>query len=1496
MSSRFFLALFIGIFFFGYASAVFITVSAVNGPFVTDSNILVIIKVFENNGSAKSNVDVNSYLVNNLTGDVNTNSIAYSGSVQGTAFRIIRLSTAGDFNLVAIDLNDNISATVRINVGTIRSGSVTFNNHNPPYNISTGEDINFTVQGKNAASSDVNIMLRARLISDANGQAASPTFDINANGRDQNMIDTTNLSAGLYYIDVNNGLLIFPVTVYKFKGFMDLKDDQNNATNVLGAGSTVIINLKATNYDENVTQTISSATVTVTQPEGDSNSSIPCVGTDQRICRYVVPSDANEGEYAVSATMTVGSDTLRVRRTFSVQTYQMSFFAQKFSGGDTGIEKMPSVYPTNSSVAFEAHFVNAASTVELSGADLNRTFCQDANISVFIQKSGDRDRNRITDTTTWGSANPAFCVVTITAPSKQGNYVVTAETSYGTRKFSKSTMLVVQNFMIFLAPVAPDTFDAATPSGKFTFFKGEKVGFNPSYVDLNGSLNPAIVAVRSIQVTEASGVKTFRGSDVNWHTDKNMLSLSVAAVNTLSGGFNPVTATVDVNCSSTCGPDGNVIGVTAIGMFKLSVLSISATVVDSNNAVTSSQKTQHFGPMSVGMDENIFIKVTAAAGSGTGISGATATLKTLNNVDTWQRVTVSSIASKVTDSNGVAIIDVGKLNSLGLASGGYFGSVEVITSDGNVDSAEFFFEARSFMVFLQPADANCNFVQNFRRDENASFVIWAFNPKQGFGGGDVNISVASTGALTLYYFGSPSKPQFPPTRMANINYDVNTSYLCPAGGFMGPGSGQNRTATRITIRGASDANWTTGFYSPSLAVTGRGGDVNGVPEVGRGFMKVQSFGFLANPAKVNQFGPPIGKPGSPFDINVTVLGADSNVSITAKLVDIQGGGHLEFEGGGTGGTGSGKDLNIGLNRPGAIYDCNANRCHAKDVNVINSRSPRLQDSNTVKVLIPSGAKVQEYLIVLTATDRSGSTAEAEIFLTTKLFRVVNLSWFQSLFGVYGLQNTAPADWNTTGARFAQVYQYSGQAQGGGPTSPPNIDLNFLVDYTGRVLVVDVNKDRNFMSTGDSNVAVGGQFRNNDGNVFIITDISRVGNEPGVKLIRLSAVDSNDAQFGYVGEYAADANFTVPILVKDFNGSALDSNVTVTNIGQFTPGSFYPTMFATRSCSSIAELRYCNLSNDFNALYAQTDANGLALLNLRVAKPGSFLMLEVTVWNTTGGTTLRQTQRLQPFEGPTVNVKKYTVSTKVTGPTFTLTHDRNVLADLNTNGTGLTNYVADANYGRIVGSDSNNSILGDTNDTTTFYFVKMWGVPGPPAILIDDDTNFARNAGPTFTDGNVAEAGDFIESVCYDFNSDCVMTRRDGTSVTAIYFDRNATDANIFDNNTIFYPVYTNPYNPFGSTAPNHDANIQIAVSLTDLSGNASPDTYSISNVRLENFATFSTTAVTCTNCTNKTGTTIINLGNFSSRRTPGAYNAVFTLTVGTSTTEERTFFDVRRPS
>ncbi len=1462
------------------ANAAYVQVFADGGPFVTDQNILVIAKVFDNNGSAKNNIDLNVYEVSLSNGVAHDSN--YFGSTQGVRFKIISKANAGDYNIVAVDLNDSVSAMVTVSVRSISGATGTFYPHDPPFSKSLNEDINYTLQAKSSTGADQNSMLVARLRSDANNGFASPSIDVNANGFTHYTISTSGLTQGLYFIDVNSGLARIPVTVFQFKGFLTLQDDQNNSTNIFGRGKLATIIGKATNFDGNVSQTISSVSVSVRNPSGDSNSTIPCATGTSVTCLYVVPSDANSGDYTVTMSIVVGGNTLTMKKGFSVQTYQLKFFPQSFSGGSAGKEKMPSVYPANSDVNLEAHFIETSSSNELSGSDINTTFCTDQNIVVYIQKVGDKNASIIPDTTTWSSSNSNYCLVKITAPSVQSNYLVTAEVKVGGQTLKRSTILVVQNFLIFLSAVAPDTYDPNTPSGKFGFFKGESVGFNPSYVDLNGSLSPKIVRVRQIQVAESSSVKTFQGSDVNWNTDKNILSLSASAINTLSGGFKPVTAIVDVNMVGA--QDSN--SVSAFGMFKLNVMSLSAVLVDSNAALTSSQKSEQFGPPSVSPDENIYIKVTATSGSN-GVSGATVSLKSFRNMDMWQELDTGVVSTKVTDANGVGILDIGTLTQRNMPTGGYLVEVQVTTTDGNIDSTATFFDSRRFVVFLQPVDrqsgTRCSFADGFRKDQNASFVVRAFNPRTGFGAGDLNVTVSGIGnPLSVSFFGSPSKPLFPPTDVNSMNYDVNSSYSCQSQG--GPG-GSLQALPMVTIRRSGDGNWTNGFYNIRLSVDSN----TGGRENGRGFMRVQSFGFSASPNKLSQFGAPTGKPGGAFDINVTIVGSTTDVNITAKLVDIGGGGKFEFNESGNSKT---TDLNIGFNSPALrnaplITDCNSVRCPNKKVQVkaLNNAQLTRRDVNVLSVIIPSNAKQQDYLLQLTATDASGNTSESEVFLTIKLYKVVNFGWFNTLFGVFGLNSLAPQDWNTSNVAVGQAYQYTAQ-QGGGQNGPPSIDFNFIVDYNNKRLVVDINADRNFMSAGDSNAGIGQDINN----MFRVADISRVGSEPGVKFIRKSAIDRNESTFGYIGVYPADININIPIMVKDVNGDGISgAKVIVSNIARFTSGSFFPQTSA-QSCSGTAELLKCEKNADFNSWFASTDANGFALPTLNVHKAGTFMMLELTITSPTGSV-----QRLQPFDGPTIDVKKYTVSKLITGPSFTVNHNlSNGTGDVNTNGTGLVGYTADVNYGKIIGSDSNNGILGDVNDTTTFYFMRMFGA-SDNAMLIDDDTNLARNAGPNYADGNAAEAGDFIESLCYDFNSDCAMVRKDGTQVP-IYFDRNATDSNIFSGTTVFYPVYTQPFNPSGTTAPNHDANIQVAVSLTDLSGNRLPDTYSITGIRLENFATFSTITVTPSSYSNKTGTTLIDLGSFSGRKTAGSYNVVFTLTVSGTTTDERAFIDVRRPS
>ncbi|MDO8624601.1 MAG: hypothetical protein Q7R47_00850, partial [Candidatus Diapherotrites archaeon] len=672
--------------------ASFITLSTVGGPFVADSNILIIGHVYDNNGSAKNNVDVNSFVLSdsNVATDLN-----YFGSVQGAFFRVIVLAQAGDYNVIARDLNNGVSASVRISVRSVKRAAITFNPHNPPFDKSASEDINFSLQGKNAADADTNVILSVRLLSDANASQAASPIDVNANGRDQNVFDTAGLPPGMYFIDVNNGLSLFPVPVFQFKGFLDLKDDQNSSITVFGPGKTVFVYAKATNFDGNVSQTISDLNAFVRTPSGAISSlNSTCSSGIQRVCTYAIPENATAGDYTVTMVITVGADVLTVRRAFSVQTYQLNFYTKKFGGGDSAMEKMPSVYPANSTVSFEAHFLNTADGNDLSGSDLNYRFCQDQNLTMTIQKAGSADMNAIGYTPVFSSITPNYCLVNLRAPAQQGTYTVTAQANYNGQTLRKSTVLVIQNYLIFSRPVSPSTYDPATPTGKFVFYKGESVGFAPSYVDLNGSLNPSISAVSQIRVFDSGGMKTFTGSDINWNSDKNILVLNASGVNTLSGGFKPVEMTVDVNAA-----DANATGITAFGVFKLNLLSLSAIIVDSNVALTATQKSEQFGPPAVGLDENIYIKVTALTGGGSGISGATVRLKSMRNMDTWSEVSASGIASRVTDSNGVAILGVGKLSTLGVGSGGYLTEISVETADGNTDSTEMFFDSRRFAAF-----------------------------------------------------------------------------------------------------------------------------------------------------------------------------------------------------------------------------------------------------------------------------------------------------------------------------------------------------------------------------------------------------------------------------------------------------------------------------------------------------------------------------------------------------------------------------------------------------------------------------------------------------------------------------------------------------------------------------------------------------------------------------------------------------------------------------
>ena len=117
------------------------------------------------------------------------------------------------------------------------------------------------------------------------------------------------------------------------------------------------------------------------------------------------------------------------------------------------------------------------------------------------------------------------------------------------------------------------------------------------------------------------------------------------------------------------------------------------------------------------------------------------------------------------------------------------------------------------------------------------------------------------------------------------------------------------------------------------------------------------------------------------------------------------------------------------------------------------------DVNTVRILIPSTAKVSEYLITLTATVPStGDSTDGMVFMKTQLYKLVNFGWFQNMFGVFGVSAQAPSDWTTAGRAMEGANQYNPQFGGGGG-GQPSIDFNFLVDYTNRRLVLDTNRDK-----------------------------------------------------------------------------------------------------------------------------------------------------------------------------------------------------------------------------------------------------------------------------------------------------------------------------------------------------------------------------------------------------------------------------------------------------
>lgn len=1472
------------------AGAAYITLGADGAPYDINESIHF-------NGTIVS--DTNNSDINFYVTDSNGNTLAakttYLGDRNSNFSIDANFPDAGDYNAFVVDLNHGVSTKMAFGINSFSDINMAFVSHLPPFNKGNSESIIVKFQALTTAGAPVNKVVRVDLVSPS-GTILDTNADANANGLDNITFSSANATEGMNFISINSGFRTFPVPVGSFRVFADVLDDQNNPSEFFGRNKTAMVRVKLTNFDGNVPVTATSVSATATSPSG-SSSTLTCAASGAtNYCPYAIASNASAGSYTVSVTASYAGSSQTATRQFSVKTYSLDVSGEKFSRGfGGGAEKMPSVYPTNNDINLNVYVKNGSTGSFLTGSDLNNAFCSGGTIHYKIKNITVKDFNAVADANTYWlntTDTNSYCIATLRTPSSSGTYKIVAFADVNGEHIEDGTILLVQNYLIFMNPVNPLTYDPSSPSGSFTFFEGQSVGFRPNYIDLNGTSSPKITSVNGAKLFTSTGTTDINSQMAYWRSDLNIVEIDFNSMTGIQGGFIPLAIIVDVNRDNNTNTDR---AVTAFAAFKLSVFTVSVQTVDVNRAAKSSQ----MGPPAYKPDENVYLKVTATDGAGSAIAGASATVAELQNVDKW--TSISSDANVVTDSNGVALLNLGKIGNAN-GSGGYFGSVRVTKPSGSTDTGEAFFMVKNFDVFGQPVSLTggpeCGFKQAILTDENVTLLLRAFEPGEFMGmGKDVNVFVPRTGAVYANYFGSPTKPQFPPA-IVSVNYTISDMNCYAFGG----GLPQVQDMNVLVISPAS-GKWQPGFYDFSINVTGTSGAFNGLSEVGRGFAQVQSFLFTAQQNGGSQFNLPTASPGSFFTVDLNTQGA-SRVFVKAALVDPEGQQKMEDE------TGEENDLNISLNSGASITSCaSAGANCARFVDLNRDTNSSILDANTVKVWIPSNVKLQNYSLQLTAIDSSRNSSKAEIYMNMSLYNVVipTLVWNSGILRTIPTRNvTANTAANILGSarslwvdanNFGNFYDCSNQSCTANPYNGA-LDANILIDFTNRVIRVDGNgitgsPDLNFLN--DANISVGQDFNSKDGNAYRLVDVSQVGTNGGaIKFIRVPDFNTKSSSMNYIDEYPVDRNFTVPILIQNPDGTpAQGAKVLITNMQYFVAGQTFPSMMIAPSCDintttpadSNTKLMQCTRNADFNSWAATADANGLALPVLKVHRPGSNMQLEIQIQSRDSNASK---QRLQTWQGPSLTMDAYSTSFLETGPIFHVVYqpltrisglnggvanpndfnyyDFNYQANYNDqNGMGIIRLMgpssspAPTKVGRIAAdTNGSNSVDGNFSATgRTWFFAPI----ADGNYYIDDDWDLNTNSsGATYYDTNVMLDVNYLlgavpvaerEKVPELYHSIGLFGTQNGgfnfsfgESYPSLYLDINGifsgVDSNILNNDINVYGIYYNPMGPNGSIgyAPSKNlSNMGIKVTVTNLDGTPLTGTASVSNLKITNFNT-----------------------------------------------------------
>lgn len=1435
-------------FLWNFVGATYITLQADGFPFTVNESIL-----FHGTMDA-NNVDVNIQVVNSSGVVTDSN---YLGDRNGSYSIAYSFANADDYNITVQDLNNSTSASMQFSVSVINSIQINYDNssYKPPFdysNLPYSLPVTFTAYdvGDNTVGDGNSISVE--ILDSANTVQDSNSGTTNSDGNIQLYFDISDYNAGDYYFSVNNGLVVFPFSIYSFRMYLSLTNpDTNNAQTVFKPDTNAKITVDVMNYAG--TQYISGATVdgAVYNSSNVPQSALSFSSTGgSYYAVFTAPSTL--GDYYLDINVSYGGTTQSQKISFKVQNYSMEVISHKFEGGGMGEkEKMPSVFPTSSTASLELHFaeINAS---ELTNSQLtnicNNGSINDHNFVLYYKKVGANDWNAIlteNDISVSLETGTNYCTLSFQTPATPATYYIKVEARdlnvlNNTLDFSEKTMITVQDYLVFLEPVDPSTCDttasdvAASCGFKFQFTLGERIGLRPTIIDLNSSTSENQISSLSGAIVFRSGSETqlLAPIDINYRSDLNIIEINDSnTVQNLSGGFYSGGFFVDIDSNGQLAQSN----VTAFGFFYLKVLNVTTTLVDVNgNSIAT------HGPPTYANNKNIYVKVTVKDSDGsTAIRGAVVRASRLMNFFERKAIDVSSVDSNSTNSNGIATITL-DYNALGIGSGEFMLELDINAATlGKTDTAMTFFERRNFYLEAMPINkSDCSSLPMVSGDMNSTFLLEAKDAWMWQVLNDLNVTM-----VKVFYEGTPTNPLSMPVEKTVASFKTGTINC----------NGEDYNYVDVNHNGT----WEQGFYKFQISVN----SATKGNETTNGFIMVQPFFIVAIPAASGELAE-YAEPGARWDFNIM---SEQDVNITAKLIDLKNWNVFA------------SDLNLyhkatGVQIAGTNYNFN-------DVNAGS-------DYNTIQVAIPSNLPIAKdiemdgYILQIDANNGS-ETAELELFIVPQKWQVLTA---KAPEGEYTRGEPGPFFFWITGDDYRKMLVDSNVEDNcidineeRGYTNANITDANLAysrivmvrageddvngtqTDWNAIILInpdteqvwVDRDNDCNFNEEPDINALTVGSYVSGitsnmmyqdwskDGNWFqhpyngipIITGITKsklfYSTDAVVSAMSLDNPDISSDPF--IGTTDTDHDFGIPVVVRDLNGqAAVGVTVSIQSVMLAEMGGGMPTALS---------------ASDYNSYDDTTDANGLALPKIAINNAG-IILVGLKVSN-------GATQTIMPWNGAIFQTKPYTVVLSYGLEDLNIQFDQNALAlDVNTDAIPLACFnPSDTNIGVLneksfyIESIGSNVIVNFDNDINgsqnpaervpitdeNWYFIPLTGHASCPnamfgsgvaRLIIDDDryinldVNDGQNEYALFNGPGDIGSANAVNATHLDLNEITIASASafpiclygpekcsgndEGYNPGAYYDLNKLADNNIIDGNLLIYNLFDysdNFYNP-----------------------------------------------------------------------------------------------------